>query len=80
MSRVRLGSHTRDLVEELRRYGLKPTVEHTNGGHIRLRWHDGTRTGSYVIGMSPSDHRAFLNARAGIRRILRGAHCKEYRT
>jgi hypothetical protein len=60
-----------DAVRLLRDHGFVPTI--SNGGkHTRLRWADGGRRFTLYIPSTPSDHRARLNSRAVLRRILRG--------
>jgi hypothetical protein len=59
-----------DAVAMLRDRGFVPTV--SNGGkHTRVRWFDHGRRFTLYIPASPSDHRARLNSRAVLRRILR---------
>jgi hypothetical protein len=59
-----------DAVALLRDHGLTPTV--SNGGkHIRVRWFDQGRRYTLYVPSTPSDHRARLNSRAVLRRILR---------
>jgi hypothetical protein len=63
-----MNKHTRDLIKELQRRGLKPiTIEYTGKGHIRLRW----PSGSIIVSNSPSKTYAIDHARADIRRNLR---------
>jgi hypothetical protein len=60
----------RDAITLLRRHGFSPTV--SNGGkHLKVRWFDQGRSYTLIIPQSPSDHRARLNSRAMLRRILR---------
>lgn len=58
---------------ELRRYGLKPSVEETNGNHYRVVWTvPGKGQRSLLAGgKGGSDHRARLNNRAAVRRMIR---------
>jgi hypothetical protein len=59
-----------DAVTMLRAHGFVPTV--SNGGrHVRVRWHDQGRRFTLYIPATPSDHRARLNSRAVLKRILR---------
>jgi hypothetical protein len=59
-----------DAVTLLRGHGFVPTV--SNGGkHLRVRWFDHGRRYTLYVPASPSDHRARLNSRATLRRILR---------
>jgi hypothetical protein len=60
----------RDAVAMLKGHGFAPTV--SNGGrHLRVRWFDHGRRFTLYIPSTPSDHRAKLNSRAVLRRILR---------
>jgi len=59
-----------DAVAMLRDCGFVPTV--SNGGkHTRVRWFDHGRRFTLYIPATPSDHRARLNSRAVLKRILR---------
>jgi hypothetical protein len=59
-----------DAVALLKDHGFAPTV--SNGGkHVRVRWVDAGRRFTLYVPASPSDHRARLNSRAVLRRILR---------
>ena len=59
-----------DAVTLLRDRGFVPTV--SNGGkHVRVRWFDRGRRYTLYVPATPSDHRARLNSRAVLRRILR---------
>jgi len=59
-----------DAVRLLRDHGFTPAV--SNGGkHTRVRWFDGGRRYTLYVPASPSDHRARLNSRAVLRRLLR---------
>ena len=59
-----------DAVALLKSHGFVPTV--SNGGkHTRVRWFDHGRRFTLYIPASPSDHRARLNSRAVLKRILR---------
>jgi hypothetical protein len=59
-----------DAVSLLRDRGFVPTV--SNGGrHLRICWFDSGRRYTLYIPSTPSDHRARLNSRATLRRILR---------
>jgi hypothetical protein len=63
----------RDAVTMLRDHGFTPIV--SNGGrHLRVCWFDGGRRYTLFIPGSPSDHRARLNSRAMLRRILRNSN------
>jgi len=60
----------RDAVALLRGHGFTPAV--SNGGkHVRVRWFDHGRRYTLYVPSTPSDHRARLNSRAVLRRILR---------
>jgi len=59
-----------DAVALLKSRGFTATV--SNGGkHMRVRWFDHGRRFTLYIPASPSDHRARLNSRAVLKRILR---------
>ena len=59
-----------DAVSLLRDRGFVPTV--SNGGkHTKVRWFDQGRRFTLYIPATPSDHRARLNSRAVLKRILR---------
>jgi hypothetical protein len=59
-----------DAVRLLRDHGFTPAV--SNGGkHTRVRWFDGGRRYTLYVPASPSDHRARLNSKAVLKRILR---------
>jgi hypothetical protein len=53
----------------LTEHGFAPFVE--QGRHIKVRWFDGERRQQFIIPRTPSDHRALLNSRSDLRRILR---------
>ena len=59
-------------LRELEAAGIR-AVERANGGkHLQLRWRvNGGPQRLYVMPLTPGDHRAAANARAGIRRLLR---------
>jgi hypothetical protein len=60
------------VLAELRRYGIKPQVEPTTGGHYSVRWQlEGKPKRIVLVAGTPSDHRTRLNARAEVRRYLR---------
>jgi len=60
----------RDAVEMLAARGFIPTV--SNGGkHIKVCWFDHGRRYTLLISRSPSDHRARLQSRTVLRRLLR---------
>ena len=63
-----------EAVEILTAHGFTPTV--SNGRHIKIRWFDRARRFTLIVPATPSDHRARLNSRAVLRRILRanGGH------
>lgn len=57
-------------MEELRRAGYQPLWE-PRGKHAAIVWlHDGNER-QYTVPLTPSDHRAALNCRADVRRIIR---------
>jgi hypothetical protein len=59
-----------DAVALLESRGFVPTV--SNGGkHVRVRWFDHGRRYTLYVPATPSDHRARLNSRAVLKRILR---------
>jgi len=59
-----------DAVTTLRAHGFVPTV--SNGGkHTKVRWFDHGRRFTLYIPATPGDHRARLNSRAVLKRILR---------
>jgi len=59
-----------DAVSLLQDRGFAPTV--SNGGkHTRVRWFDHGRRFTLYIPATPSDHRARLNSKAVLKRILR---------
>jgi hypothetical protein len=63
--------HSRDIVKELERLGVRSiTVEYTGKHHVRLIWPGGT----FVYYASPGDPRGFRNARAALRRIVRNGN------
>ena len=52
--------------------GIRNVEQAIGGKHLQLRWQaNGGRTRLYSLPLTPSDHRAALNTRAGIRRLLR---------
>jgi hypothetical protein len=60
----------RDAVALLQDHGFAATV--SNGGkHVRVRWLDQGRRYTLYVPSTPSDHRARLNSRAVLKRILR---------
>jgi hypothetical protein len=59
-----------DAVSLLRDRGFVPTVA-KGGKHVRVRWFDAGRRFTLYFPASPSDHRARLNSRAVLKRILR---------
>jgi DNA-binding transcriptional ArsR family regulator len=62
----------RELLErELTKVGLKPRVEATDGGHLRINFTVHGHERYVITAKTPSDHRATLNARARIRQVLR---------
>lgn len=65
--------HLKMAVRELTNVGIKPEIEKTNGGHTVILWEVGGRSQRIVTSSTPSDHRAGLNVRARVRRLLRDA-------
>jgi hypothetical protein len=63
--------HREYLQRELMNVGLKPEFITTSGGHMRVRWTHSGKQRSILTAQTPSDHRATLNARSRIRKILR---------
>jgi hypothetical protein len=72
IGKFRFRPHISALVEDLRRSGIEPVVNYSNGGHIRLEWRVQDRRQVYFTSATISDWRSTLNARAAIRRKLRG--------
>jgi len=70
MSQVHL-EHRKHLERELRNAGIKPEVQRTDGGHMRIVFEAGGKPQTIMTSWTPSDHRSTLNARARIRKILR---------
>ena len=64
--------HLETLYRELNEYGIKPKTE-IGGKHVHIRWSVNGHNYTYTTSCTPSDHRAMLNARSDIRRILRTA-------
>ena len=59
-----------DAVSLLKSRGFTPVV--SNGGrHVRVRWVDRGRRYTLYVPSTPSDHRARLNSRTVLRRLLR---------
>jgi len=67
----------RAVIDELSRWGVKPIMEQTRGGHIRFRWHVKDDEYQIVTGKTNSDHRAGKNNIAEIRRQMRKAGLTE---
>jgi hypothetical protein len=61
----------RQLLKYLKVRGLKPRLKPGNR-HVRIEWVIGQRTYFVNCPITPSDTRAIWNARADIRRKLRG--------
>jgi hypothetical protein len=53
----------------LTEHGFTPVVE--QGRHIKVGWFDGERWQELIVPRTPSDHRALLNSRSHLRRIIR---------
>ncbi|MEY9179743.1 hypothetical protein [Bradyrhizobium sp. USDA 313] len=66
-----------ELVEiataELKQYGIRPEVTHTNGGHIMISWRAAPEKEPrcVVTSKTGSDWRGRMNIRADVRRLLR---------
>lgn len=60
------------VIAEVVACGLTPEVKH-GGKHPKVRFYLEGRRYTYVVPGSTSDHRAVLNCRAGVRRLLRQA-------
>jgi hypothetical protein len=58
------------VLRELRENNIKPAVN-SGGKHIAVSWYHNTESRRFTCDISASDHRAIVNARADIRRILR---------
>jgi predicted RNA binding protein YcfA (HicA-like mRNA interferase family) len=71
---VRAGTELRDLVEWAKELGFE--CERTRGSHIRFRR---PNTPLVSSSMTPSDHRAYMNTRAKLKRALREAEDKQLR-
>lgn len=56
---------------ELDKAGIVYQVERVINAHIRVRWRGRFGNRQISISVSPSDHRAKLNARSLVRRYLR---------
>jgi hypothetical protein len=63
--------HLKTLEREIRNAGLKPVVERTEGGHMRISFEIHGLTHFIVTSWAPGLQRTTLNARAEIRKILR---------
>lgn len=57
------------VLAELVSAGVEHRVD--QGKHYKVRFWVGGRQYTYVVARTTSDHRAILNARTGVRRILR---------
>jgi hypothetical protein len=57
-------------IRMLTEHGFTPVIE--QGRHIKVRWFDGERR-QIVMSRSSSDHRAPLNSRAHLSRIIRNS-------
>jgi hypothetical protein len=60
------------VLHELAKAGIRHPVIAKGGKHIQVRWSTTNGLRTYVVGSSPSDHRAGHNARSEVRRLLRG--------
>lgn len=70
MSQVHL-EHRKHLERDLRNAGIKPEISRTGSGHMRFDFEAAGKSYFILTSWTPSDHRATLNARARIRKILR---------
>jgi hypothetical protein len=57
-------------IRELGNVGIRPTVDYSRK-HICVGWDAGGRKRQYSMPLTPSDHRAHLNTRSNIRRMIR---------
>ncbi|MGE0056260.1 MAG: Rha family transcriptional regulator [Hyphomicrobium sp.] len=57
-------------VAELRACNIEPTVRH-GGKHVAIEWSHNGENRTFTAPATPSDHRAHLNTRTDIRRMLR---------
>lgn len=57
-------------IEELRLAGYRPVWE-PRGKHAAIVWQHEGQGRSYIVPLTPSDHRAGLNCRADVRRMIR---------
>jgi excinuclease UvrABC helicase subunit UvrB len=55
----------------LTEHGFMPVIE--QGRHIKVRWFDGERQQQLIVPCTPSDHRALLNSRSVLKRIIRNS-------
>lgn len=65
--------HHRQLLRELTIVGLRPRLRRTPGDHYWIEWEQWGKSYYVVTAATPSDFRAVRNARARVRRLLRGA-------
>lgn len=70
---MRLAEHHKDITKELARYGIKPEIEPTNGGHIRFCWTAGSKQQCLTAGKTPSDFRAPENNILRVKRMMKEA-------
>ena len=56
---------------ELARAGITPVIR-VGGKHLRISWERDGKPRTVIVPQSPSDWRGGRNARARVRRILRG--------
>jgi hypothetical protein len=60
----------REAIASVRRAGFEPQIK--RGRHFKVRWTDHCgHKHQIVVAVSPSDHRAFENNRALLRRLVR---------
>jgi hypothetical protein len=66
-----LADHHRALTAELSRWGIKPKIEKTNGGHVRFKWNARGKELQIIAASTSSDHRTRQNNLARVRRMMR---------
>jgi hypothetical protein len=71
MSRRRPPVPIREAIAVLGERGCAVDID-LAGTHAKIFWNSGGRRHMLVVAKTPSDHRATKNARAFLRRVLRG--------
>lgn len=63
----------KNLQSEFKLWGVRPTVNYLNSGHIELEWHatPDKPARRYIIPKTGSDWRGWLNARSKIRQLFK---------